>query len=273
MVFDNSIFNAVQRLTQAFIGEIKHPINTDVFEPEIDYHLLDKFYESAPCVTFIYNHYTLGYNYFSPNVKQVLGYDGEDFIKGGLRFAMSLVHPTDSKIYSNSIIPTMFRYMGHYMITRKIKDLKFTFSFRIQNKNGNYIWAMHQMTVVKSSLLGIPTLTQTNITDITAIKNDDSIDFAIMSKSNSNEFKILYSKQFTPTEVSLNISSRELDVLRLLSLGKTSQEIASELNISYHTVNNHRKNMMERNKSKNTTELVQMASEIGILKPESFTLT
>jgi PAS domain-containing protein len=222
---EESIFNSVQRLTQLFIGKVKTAPEVDAFESDLEYALLDQFYRDAPTVTLVYNHFTLGYNYFSPNVKQVFGYEGEDFMLGGLRFAMSLVHPIDSKIYNTHIIPSMFRYMGHYMLKGQVKDLKFTFSFRIKNKNGNYIWAMHQMSVVKTSFLGIPTLTQTNISDVTGIKKDDTIDFAIHRKTERNEYDLLFNKIYHPEELPVSISGRELDVLKLLAQGKTSLEI------------------------------------------------
>ncbi|MFC6996195.1 LuxR C-terminal-related transcriptional regulator [Rufibacter roseus] len=55
---------------------------------------------------------------------------------------------------------------------------------------------------------------------------------------------------------SLVLTKRESEILQLVSAGKTSQEIAQQLNLSVHTVNTHRKNMLEKTKLKNTVELV-----------------
>jgi len=39
------------------------------------------------------------------------------------------------------------------------------------------------------------------------------------------------------------LTKRELDILRFVKLGKTSEQIANELAISYYTVETHRKNI------------------------------
>lgn len=61
-------------------------------------------------------------------------------------------------------------------------------------------------------------------------------------------------------------SLREREVLRLLSEGKSSREIAESLFITERTVESHRKNMLEKTGVKNTVELIAYASSIGLLK-------
>ena len=61
------------------------------------------------------------------------------------------------------------------------------------------------------------------------------------------------------------ISSRELEVLQLVAEGHTDQEIASQLFISYHTVNSHRKKLLTKFDAKNTAELVKKAMEKGVI--------
>ena len=45
---------------------------------------------------------------------------------------------------------------------------------------------------------------------------------------------------------STSLTEREIDVLKLVALGKTNKEIAAELFISIHTVISHRKNITEK---------------------------
>ena len=52
---------------------------------------------------------------------------------------------------------------------------------------------------------------------------------------------------------------KEKEVLFLISLGFTTKEIASRLNISHHTVETHRKNLLRKCEAKNSAQLVQMA--------------
>jgi len=52
---------------------------------------------------------------------------------------------------------------------------------------------------------------------------------------------------------------KEKEVLGLISLGLTTKEIAGKLNISFHTVETHRKNLLRKCEAKNSAQLVQMA--------------
>jgi DNA-binding NarL/FixJ family response regulator len=61
-------------------------------------------------------------------------------------------------------------------------------------------------------------------------------------------------------------SARELEVLELLSNGKSSTEIAVSLVITERIVESHRRNMIEKGKVKNTVELIAFASSLGVIK-------
>lgn len=54
-------------------------------------------------------------------------------------------------------------------------------------------------------------------------------------------------------------TSKEKEVLSLISTGLTTKEIAVQLNISHHTVETHRKNLLRKGEVKNSAQLVQMA--------------
>ena len=55
------------------------------------------------------------------------------------------------------------------------------------------------------------------------------------------------------------LSERETDVLRLLAKGLSNKEIADKLNISVHTVNTHRKNIMDKTDIRSLAELTVYA--------------
>jgi DNA-binding CsgD family transcriptional regulator len=61
------------------------------------------------------------------------------------------------------------------------------------------------------------------------------------------------------------IRDREIEILRLISVGRESHEIAAALGISINTVNNHRKNMIDRVGVRDTTALLQVAQWCGML--------
>ena len=61
------------------------------------------------------------------------------------------------------------------------------------------------------------------------------------------------------------LTLRELDVLKLLSEGKSTQEIAQELCVSANTVDTHRRHLMEKLDARNVVDLVGIAISRGII--------
>ena len=53
-----------------------------------------------------------------------------------------------------------------------------------------------------------------------------------------------------------SISRREHEVLLLMTKGLNSPEIAKQLFISYHTVENHKRNLRQKTKTKTSAELI-----------------
>jgi DNA-binding NarL/FixJ family response regulator len=68
-----------------------------------------------------------------------------------------------------------------------------------------------------------------------------------------------------PTEDRL--TSREREILQLLSEGKSSKEVASVLDLSVKTAETHRSNIMRKLKIHNVTELVRYAVRNRIIEP------
>jgi two-component system, NarL family, response regulator NreC len=64
------------------------------------------------------------------------------------------------------------------------------------------------------------------------------------------------------------LSDREREVLRLLALGHTNQEIAKLLYISVRTAETHRSHIMQKLRLSTRAELVRYALAHGLLEPE-----
>lgn len=78
-------------------------------------------------------------------------------------------------------------------------------------------------------------------------------------------------KKYVPTEEqdsgAVTITKREQEILNLVAMGKTSQEIANELFISIRTVESHTYNIMQKLDIKNTAGLVRYSvMNPGIIK-------
>ncbi|MFI5149644.1 MAG: LuxR C-terminal-related transcriptional regulator [Bacteroidia bacterium] len=68
----------------------------------------------------------------------------------------------------------------------------------------------------------------------------------------------------------LNITERELEIIRMVAEGFSNKEIAEKLFLSTHTVTTHRKNIMNKLRVNNTAGLVLYAVRNDILAPNKF---
>ena len=61
----------------------------------------------------------------------------------------------------------------------------------------------------------------------------------------------------------IHLTSSEIEIVRLIAGGMTTKEIAEKKNISFHTVNTHRKNIFRKLSVSNTSELIIYAIKSG----------
>ena len=63
------------------------------------------------------------------------------------------------------------------------------------------------------------------------------------------------------------LTPREIEILKLLISGLTSQKIADRLHRSVNTINNHRKNILKKLDCSRSTSLETRAVELGLIPP------
>lgn len=68
----------------------------------------------------------------------------------------------------------------------------------------------------------------------------------------------------------VSISDRELEVIKLIAEGYTNNEIAEKLFLSPHTVNTHRKNILQKLGVNNTAAIVMYAVKTQLVSPNKF---
>jgi two-component system response regulator NreC len=65
------------------------------------------------------------------------------------------------------------------------------------------------------------------------------------------------------------LSDRELEILRLIALGHTNQEIAEHLFLSVRTVESHRSHIQQKLRLSKRSELVRYALERGLMEDDA----
>ena len=62
-----------------------------------------------------------------------------------------------------------------------------------------------------------------------------------------------------------HLTRREKEVLEMIAAGLSNKSIAEQLNLSIHTIDSHRKNLLIKFDAKNTAELVKITMERGLI--------
>lgn len=92
------------------------------------------------------------------------------------------------------------------------------------------------------------------------------------------EGKVYYSKEFLTVAKQLlpgkrnkprvKLSDREKQVLQLICMGYSNQDIAAELKLSTHTIDAHRKKLLHKIGAKNTASMIAISIQEGLISIE-----
>lgn len=205
----------------------------------------------------IFNPAQTVFEYCSPGVQKLLGYTHTEFTP---RLFFSLLHPEDAIKYVDfeSRITDFFRALP----VEKVMKYKTRYDFRVRHKNGHYVRILQQVVTVNMAEDGAVIHTFVVFTDISHLKSSTQMRLSLIGLGGEPSY-IDAHKQLNETRSDESLSKRERQVFALLAQNKSSDEIALALNISKHTVDNHRKKMLRKTNTSNTLQLVMMGVERG----------
>lgn len=213
---------------------------------------------------FIFNLVTLEFDYVSEGVKPLLGIEAKDY---KLMKWLKIMHPEDQEQLSFKE-STSINLKLNIIPKEDISKYKTVYLLRLRDKKGNYRTFLHQVKVINTSEDGKIQQTIGVHTDVTYLKIpfDHKLSF-IPTDSNlpSYHFEFLNNQYVLSDGLSGKFTKRELDIIRLLGQGKRADEIADMLCISKLTVNTHKRNILKKANSKNSTELVVKCLREGFI--------
>lgn len=133
-------------------------------------------------------------------------------------------------------------------------------SIRLSAQNGEYVWFDNVTKILKLSANGKFRLVLCTYQVSSNCHENGGITPRIVNTVTGEASEL----SFTSRRDKL-LSKREKEVLQLIKIGKLSKEIADMLNISVHTVNRHRQNILEKLNVGNSFEAVKAATEMRLL--------
>jgi DNA-binding CsgD family transcriptional regulator len=142
-----------------------------------------------------------------------------------------------------------------------IADFVQIFNYRAKVK-GEYLVVVSQASVIESDSKGNPLFTML-IVSISPNQNfSGSVQYKLMNVITGEEITPMQEK---PVERIHILSSREVEILRLIEKGYTSSDISQRLNIRLNTVNTHRQHILKKLKAKTSFEAIKSAMAKGII--------
>ena len=199
--------------------------------------------------------------YLSDNYCDFFGYDRAKLFGNGIDFdyLTSFIHPDDAEVFWL----TQRRLIDYLFSLSKSERLsyKHIYEFRIYNTKGEWVRIISQHQVLEVDSEGNPWL----VLGVMDVSPDQTSDSHVKLRLVNFKTGVVTPFQLSQKEKDIVLTTREKEVLDMIRIGYLSKEISEKLSISIHTVNNHRKNILEKMNVDNAVEAINFARALGLL--------
>lgn len=153
-----------------------------------------------------------------------------------------------------------------YIPKEDMSNYKTTYLMKLRHSSGDYKTILHQAKVINISDDGKAQTVIGVHTDVTYLNPPIRDEISFISRKKPNVHFEKQGNEYLPVESVSNLfTKREKEIMKLILKGKTAIEIGSVLNISNHTVNTHKRNMLKKSDCRNSRELVSKCLQEGIV--------
>jgi DNA-binding CsgD family transcriptional regulator len=196
--------------------------------------------------------------YYSSNFGVLLGYEPADFKELGQQFFANKIHPDDALDCSINGVSAL-KIFNNFSSDEKFNH-KLVTEYRMMNAHGQYVRLVEQYQILELDAIGQIWL----MLSIVDVSPNQEISVGIKSQIiNFRTGKIIPME--SPAKVQVELTKRELEILKLVREGLLSKEISDKLSISVHTVNTHRQRFLEKLGANNSFEAVLFGAKFGLL--------
>lgn len=230
-------------------------------KPSLEEHIkkiieLDKFLPFSSTFFCITNTQDLTFEFISKNLNACLGIDPLEMQTKGMRYFWSRIHPDDIEGWLATLNKLM-EFTLSEIPEHKRELANYTWNFRFKNADNVYVNVVQNTTPLAFDTEGKPII---GLAHYTVLDPKIKMELTATAKllNENNEYETVYFNNFSQKLLESGVSNRERDVIRLLLLDHSSKVISEKLNISPHTVDTHRRNILKKFKVSSTGELVGM---------------
>lgn len=213
------------------------------------------------CVT---NTSAQSFEYVSKNFVPAMMIDVDRMTEGGMKFWWNQMHPEEMGTWLQSLKDLMGFTMENIALEDR-RRMTYTWNYRAKDGKGIYKNIIQHTTPMFFDDEGKPIV---GLAHYSVLEAHEILPIQATAKilNANDEYETLFYQMYGGQKLLVeDITHRERDILRLVSFGYTNDDISDKLNISVHTVKTHRKNVMTKTGSKNTTQLIAMCIRQGVI--------
>lgn len=226
----------------------------------------DSILSIGPYFTYIYDCYHECYHFISKNIDRILGYTEKQLMKLSRDAIYDAIHPEDREAVFE-LAKESWRYIRSLQPNLR-KKYKIGIDFRVRKSKGEYVHILLQKAILNQDKKGNVVHMVGVCTDISHWQKSNTVTLTITGTEDEQFFwsHQVDSHQIEPkAEKHVLLSNREKQILTLIASGHSSRSIAQELSISPHTVNSHRRNIMEKLGVNKSTNMLNYAFNNGLI--------
>jgi DNA-binding CsgD family transcriptional regulator len=175
-------------------------------------------------------------------------------LQENLDFHQLQFHPEDRMRWCGEAFPDILKFIDSEPVA-KIPDYRFIFNHRYIRKDGNISQFMHEGSISFTEDKLLPVLNLKVFFEIADNNKDETIVLTIFRYFAKLGYQQIFTKTYGLKKNTV-LTERELEVIKLCYEGLSSKMIAEKLNLSFHTVKNHKRNCMEKTQTHNITKLI-----------------
>ncbi len=182
-----------------------------------------------------------------------------DQLLENLKFHELNFHPDDIMLWCMEAFPDIIKFI-ETISEGELNYYRFSFNQRYFLQDGSISQFLHDGTISLTDDHSHPYLNLKVFTEIGDIKTDETIILTIYRYFVDQGYQKVFTKIYGKNNNSL-LSQREMEIINLCLQGLSSKMIAEKLNISIHTVKNHKRNCMEKTITHNIVELINLCMQ------------
>lgn len=240
--------------------QIAHRKPTDL--PRLNFNeIISSVFTTGPFYYYIIDFFDFSISNISAGFKSAHGIDPEQIHH--INDILSLCHTEDMEFVSlaeNKALKYIYDVIGVEKITR----YKASYNLRFKTADGSYRLFNHQsliLTVDENNNFIKSLNIHTDISHITSWNNRTFSLIGLMGEPSYLNMEVLSDAK--PPIIQFSFSKRETEIVKLITEGLTTRQIAEKLFITTDTVKSHRKHIMEKSGCANMAELTARSISSG----------